>query len=212
MDDGPQCTKKGPNAWYYKNYDESVKHQKQCAKGEGNCKGLKGFVINGILFPEWTFLSGLTQAIFGPEQHPFAEMMAIVTGPRYTWNVSTGQYRDVATGKFVSPDDLPWPPKRGFATGPVDTTLPKGTILDRYGKLTGRYASEPGFSASERGMAPGSLDMPYTQLKVIKPVTVPAGSAAAVPEFGASGGAPQYFFDGGLQSWIDDGYLEILIP
>jgi hypothetical protein len=51
--------------------------------------------------------------------------------------------------------------------------------------------------------------MRYTKLEVIKALTVPGGPAAAVPEFGARGGAMQYFFAGGLQKWIDLDYLRI---
>ncbi len=115
-----------------------------------------------------------------------------------------------STGRFVSPSDLPWPPKYGFATDPVDTTLPAGTIIDRYGPLSGRFAGESGTSISARGMAIGSEDMSYTKLRVVKPLTVPAGPAAAVPEFGADGGGTQYIFSNGIQWWIDNGYLEIL--
>jgi len=83
-------------------------------------------------------------------------------------------------------------------------------IIDRYGNLTGRYAGEPGASVLARGMAIGSEDMPYTKLRVIKPLPVLAGPAAEVPEFGAYGGAMQYYFENGVQWWIDKGYLEVV--
>lgn len=108
---------------------------------------------------------------------------------------------------FVAASDLPWPTNRGFAEDPVDTLLSKGQIIDRYGPLDGRYASIPGQSISERGMAQGSEGMKYTKLEVLKPLTVPGGTVAPVPEFGGIGGAPQYFFQGGIQSWIDKGFL-----
>ncbi len=121
-----------------------------------------------------------------------------VNNPVYKYDASTGQYRDVSTGRFVSPRDLPWPNNNGFAKDPVYTTLPQNTLIDRYGKLTGQYAGEPSTPISARGMAPGSEDMQYTVLRVVKPITVPAGPAAAVPEFGADGGGMQYavLFDG----------------
>ncbi len=135
-----------------------------------------------------------------------AEFKAI----RYVYDETTGNYLDLVDGKFVAARNIPWPSPNGFAIDPVDTTLSMGTIIDRYGPLTGRFAGEPGTSIFERGMAIGSQDMPYTQLRVIKPFTVPAGPAAPVPEFGATGGGTQYFFSDGIQWWIDNGYLEIV--
>jgi len=132
------------------------------------------------------------------------------TAIKYIYDARTGQYRDISTGRFVSPRDLSWPSNNGFAEGPINMTLSEGALIDRYGKLTGQYAGEPGISISARGMAIGSENMPYTTLMVVKPVTIPAGPAAAVPEFGAVGGGIQYYFKGGLQLWINNGYLEVL--
>jgi len=135
---------------------------------------------------------------------------AVASEAKFVFDARTGQYRDQADGRFVSPKNLPWPGNRGFAANPVDTTLSKGTIIDRFGSLDGRYAGTPGASISKRGMALGSEEMSYTRLEIVKPITVPGGAAAAVPEFGATGGATQYFFKGGLQSWIDSEYLRVL--
>ena len=129
---------------------------------------------------------------------------------KYIYDPRTSQYRDILTGEFVSPRDLPWPTNNGFAEGPVNTTLDMGTLIDRYGKITGQYAGVPGTSMSARGMAIGSENMPYSILKVVKPITVPSGPAAAILEFGANGGGIQYYFKGGLQLWIDSGYLEVV--
>ena len=131
-------------------------------------------------------------------------------GAKFGFDAKVGQYRELATGRFVSPKDLPWPSNRGFAGNPVETALSKGSVIDRYGSLSGQYAGTPGATISERGMAAGAEGMRYTRLEVVKPITVPGGFAAAVSEFGASGGALQYFFEGGLQKWIDQGYLRIL--
>jgi hypothetical protein len=129
---------------------------------------------------------------------------------RYIFDSKTSQYRDISNGRFISPRDLPWPEHRGFSYEPTNTTLAEGIIIDRYGSLTGQYAGNPGTSISARGMAIGAEDMPHTTLRVVKPVTVPSGPAAPVPEFGATGGGTQYFFKGGLQSWIDNGFLEVI--
>jgi RHS repeat-associated protein len=206
-DDGPGCLKN-------KNSHLSIevantKYQNECSKGGHRCNELPGFAITSIAFPEMTTLNSLMTAIFGPPRSTQAALAGAIAS-RYVYNASTGQYRDVATGKFVSPNDLPYPPGRGFATDPANTTLSEGTVIDRFGSLTGRYASEPGISISARGMAPGSEDMTYTMLKVVKPVTVPAGPAAEMPALGAEGGGMQYFFEGGIQSWIDNGFLEII--
>jgi hypothetical protein len=136
---------------------------------------------------------------------------------RYIYDARTGQYVDLSTRRFVSPRDLPWPEgNNGFASAPIDTTLPVDYIVDRYGRITangritGRYAGEPGTSIWERGMAIGSEDMQYIRLRVIRPLTVPAGPAAEVPAFGASGGGTQYYFEKTIQWYIDNGYLEVV--
>jgi hypothetical protein len=59
-------------------------------------------------------------------------------------------------------------------------------------------------------MAPGTDQLPYQQLLVLKPFDVPAGPAAAAKGLGATGGATQYWFQGGIQQWIDAGYLEVV--
>jgi hypothetical protein len=128
---------------------------------------------------------------------------------RYIWDIRTGQYRDTTTGRFVASGNLPWPRNSGFASGPINRTLPIGTLIDRYGKLSGQYAGIPGTSISARGMAPGSENMPYTMLRVIKPITIPSGPAAGVSAFDATGGGMQYYFPGGIQSYVDK-FLEVV--
>jgi hypothetical protein len=215
-DDGPQCLK-DPDSQLSITV-ANTQYQHDCAAGTnsacpGGTTGMVTFFVTSVIAanvaPIQTLLATVATAIWGPPKSP-QEMMASVAGSQYAWNASTGQYRDLSTGQFLSPKDLPWPSGRGFGADSVNTTLPKGYIIDRYGKLTGDYAGEPGTSISARGMAPGSEDMPYTQLRVVEPVTVPAGPAAAVSEFGASGGGIQYEFTGGIQSWIDAELLEII--
>jgi len=82
--------------------------------------------------------------------------------------------------------------------------------VDRYGNPSGRFLGEPGSTISQRGMALGSEGMPYTQYQVIKPFEAQVGPAAAVPKFGASGGATQYLPSRTIQQLIDDGYLKLL--
>lgn len=64
-------------------------------------------------------------------------------------------------------------------------------VIDRLGKLSGRYAGEPGASISARGMPPGSGDLPYTKFEVLKPIPMEYGPASGVPKFAAKGGATQ---------------------
>ncbi len=49
-----------------------------------------------------------------------------------------------------------------------------------------------------------------TQLRVVEPITVPAGPAAEVEAFGAEGGGMQYYFENGIQWWIDNGFLKVI--
>jgi len=130
-------------------------------------------------------------------------------GAQYVFDAKAGQYRDLTNGQFVSPKNLPWPGNSGFSGKPVDTPLTPGLMLDRLGSLKGEFAGLPGASASERGLPAGSEGRPYTQLQVLKPLTVPSGPAAPVPAFGASGGATQFQFSGGIQQWIDSGHLGV---
>jgi RHS repeat-associated protein len=130
-------------------------------------------------------------------------------GGRYTFDVRTGQFRDMTSGRFVSPRNLPWPGNRGFASS-TQQTLKPGTIIDRFGKPSGRYGGQPGASVSQRGMAAGTEGLPYTQYRVVKPIGAEVGPAAPVPEFGASGGATQYLFRKPIGQMVSDGILEVV--
>ena len=57
-------------------------------------------------------------------------------------------------------------------------------------------------------MAAGTEGMPYTQYRVLKPFEAQVGPAAAVPEFGATGGATQYLPGKSVQWLVDNGFLE----
>jgi len=132
------------------------------------------------------------------------------SGAQYVFDAKAGQYRDLTNGQFISPKDLPWPGNNGFSGKPIDTPLTPGLMLDRLGSLKGEFAGLPGASASERGLPAGSEGRPYTQLQVLKPLTVPSGPAAPVPAFGATGGGTQFQFSGGIQQWIDSGHLGVV--
>lgn len=128
---------------------------------------------------------------------------------KYVFDAKVGRFRSLETGKFVAARDLPWPSNAGFAKSWKQTIKP-GTVLDRYGSPTGRFFGEPGASVSQRGMAQGTQNLPYTQYRVLKPFDAQVGPAAPVPAFGAEGGAMQYLPGRTVQQLLDDGFLEIL--
>jgi hypothetical protein len=128
---------------------------------------------------------------------------------RYVFDARIGRYRDVENGQFVAARDLPWPANAGFESS-ARQTVEVGKVLDRYGNPSGRFLGEPGSTIAQRGMAPGSEGMPYTQYEVIKPFQAQVGSAAPVPQFGATGGGTQYLPSRAIQQLIDEGYLKVI--
>jgi len=99
------------------------------------------------------------------------------------------QYDQYRNGK----GDWNWPAKLGFAEEPVQTTLPVGTRLDRYGKTNGSFLSPQGTPQEQRALAPGSLAEQYHQYEVLKPLPVIQGKIA--PAFGEPGGGIQILPD-----------------
>ena len=126
--------------------------------------------------------------------------------PKFIFDSRAQQYRNTSNGQFVSPSKLPWPSNDGFVTR-SPTIIKPGTIIDRFGKPSGRYAGQPGATVSERGMAQGADLAPYRKYEVIQPLPAEVGPAAPVPEFGATGGATQYKFDKSVNDLVTDGYL-----
>jgi RHS repeat-associated protein len=125
---------------------------------------------------------------------------------KFVYDAKTKNYRNTQTGKFVSQKDLPYPPNDGFASS-TKGPLRKGTLIDRYGK-DGRFAGKPGATISQRGLPPGSENLPYNKYEVIKTIPkVEKGPAAAVPDFGADGGKIQYKFDMSLEKLRLAGYI-----
>jgi RHS repeat-associated protein len=127
-------------------------------------------------------------------------------GSTIKYNAKAKRFYDANTGKFIKFKDVPWPPNEGFIYKEAGTLQP-GTIIDRYGKLSGRYATQPGESISARGMAQGTENLPYTKFEVIKPIPMEYGPAAPVPEFGAKGGSIQYYLKKPIQYYLDNKYL-----
>lgn len=127
----------------------------------------------------------------------------------YSYDATTGRYRDKKTGRFVSPRNLPYPADDGFASF-TDTVLQPGTILDRYGRPSGRFAGKPGDSISQRGLPPGSDDLPYTKYVVLKPIPAKVGPVAEVEPFGAQGGGTQYLFKKPIADLVREGALKAI--
>jgi RHS repeat-associated protein len=134
---------------------------------------------------------------------------AATTPARYLFDARLRKYRDATTGRFIAAADLPWPANRGFVSCQRGILQP-GTIIDRFGKLSGRYAGQPGTAASQRGLPPGSEAMTYNQFEVLKPLPAEIGPASPVPAFGAQGGATQYLFDFPITELVHQGYLRPL--
>jgi len=130
-------------------------------------------------------------------------------GGRYVYDAATGNYRDLRTGRFVAPRNLPWPANAGFASS-TRQALPAGTVLDRFGSPSGRFLSQPGATISQRGMAAGSEALPYTQYRVLKPFDAQVGPAAGAPDFNAVGGATQYLPGKSVQWLVDNNFLQVI--
>ncbi len=128
---------------------------------------------------------------------------------RYVYDAAAGRYRDMTTGRFVAARNLPWPSNAGFASS-TRQTVQAGTVLDRFGSSSGRFLGQPGSTISQRGMAAGSEAMEYTRYRVLKPFDAQVGPAAAMPDFGAAGGATQYLPGQSVQWLIDNGFLEVI--
>jgi len=128
---------------------------------------------------------------------------------RYAYDDAASRYRDLVTGRFVAQRRLPFPPNRGFASS-TRGIVAEGSIVGRYGPATGRYAGVPGASVSELGLPAGSEALSYAQYRVTRPIAAEIGPAAAVPDFGASGGATQYLFDIPIEELVRGGFLEVL--
>jgi len=101
-----------------------------------------------------------------------------------------------------------YPPDDGFAGQPSRITLPKRTVIDRYGPENGRYASPTGTPIEQRALPYRARSSPLHTYEVIKPLEVDAGQTRQW--FGAKGGGLQYRFDVSIADLIRDGYLRVL--
>lgn len=98
-----------------------------------------------------------------------------------------------------------WPPNKGFEGKPSIKVLDEGTKIDRYGYEGGTFVSPLGVPYSNRALAPGTYNKPYTVYEVIKPVKVKAGEIA--PWFNEPGGGIQYELYVSVEKLIKDGFI-----
>ncbi|MBI4597113.1 MAG: glycohydrolase toxin TNT-related protein [Candidatus Omnitrophica bacterium] len=130
----------------------------------------------------------------------------VPNGAKYIYDATVRRYRHVTSGRFVAGRNLPFPANEGFRIRNRGTLKP-GQMIDRYGSPHGGFASDVGASISSRGLPPGSEALEYHRYRVMHPLNVEMGPAAAVPEFAATGGAKQYLFDRPISELVDEGYL-----
>ena len=113
------------------------------------------------------------------------------------------------TGKWTNPDgSVKYPPNNGFEGAPTQDTLQPGTVVDRYGAETGRYASPQGAPFANRSLPPGTNANSYNAYEVIKPINVQSGTVA--PWFDQPGGGLQYQFSQSINDLVNSGFLRRL--
>jgi RHS repeat-associated protein len=98
-----------------------------------------------------------------------------------------------------------WPPNSGFLKSPVAITLPRGTLVDRYGSTLGRFVSPAGTSFGARSLPNSAQLSPFRTFEVMESLRVQSGVAA--PWFGQPGGGTQYMFPSPLSDLARWGVL-----
>jgi RHS repeat-associated protein len=104
-----------------------------------------------------------------------------------------------------------WPPDRGFMSPWLQRVLQPGTIVDRYGDLSGTFVSPAGTPFPMRSLLrPGAAADPPTRFEVLQPLVVRWGFA--LPWFGQPGLGVQYELRRPIQDLIapGEGYLRLL--
>jgi hypothetical protein len=98
--------------------------------------------------------------------------------------------RDTPPDPSCPRGDLNWPPNAG-ALGPSRrVTLPKGTVIDRYGSDWGDYTSPDGIPFEQRAMPPSGKSSPYSRFRLNEDIEV--DEATIAPWFGEPGMGVQY--------------------
>ena len=123
---------------------------------------------------------------------------------------SSNDYNALCSRHKTSDDaditDPHWPPDGGFEENPISEILQPGTRIDRYGYDAGTYVSPEGTPYSQRSLAPGTVNKPYTVFELVKPIEVQSGKIA--PWFGEEGGGIQYKFNIPISELLEQGVLK----
>ena len=123
------------------------------------------------------------------------------------------EYAAAEAAGWKQPDGSTWwPPNNGGVGDPVQTSVPPGTALDRYGPETGGYMSAAGDSFESRAL-PGAPASPVNNYVTTQ--SMPVEQSEIAPWFGQPGGGTQYRLvspDGSGAKYsvadaIDDGYM-----
>ena len=136
---------------------------------------------------------------------------AKVTGAALTDQPNTSIIKpatNAGTDLVLSPASrrVPWPVNDGFMHPPVTTTLPRGTLVDRFGGDGGRFVAEAGTPLPQRAMRPGAENAPYSMFEVQGDLQVQGGITA--PAFYQPGGGIQYTLPGSVDSLLQAGVLK----
>jgi len=107
-----------------------------------------------------------------------------------------------------SPVESPWPPNRGFFGKTKTIVLKPGAVIDRFGRMGGKYVSPQGTPIPTRSLRPGTEKLPFLTFEVTKPITVEAGKIAAW--FGQPGGGIQYYLPRAARQLVASGHLRLV--
>ena len=102
-----------------------------------------------------------------------------------------------------------WPSNNGFLGKPTVTTVEPGTIIERIGSFSGRYAAPLGTPIWQKSLPPAMELGQLTKFEVLKPIeNVLTGITA--PAFGRIGGGTQFLFENSIQHYINNGFIKLL--
>lgn len=116
------------------------------------------------------------------------------------------------TAQGISPEGLEynWPtseqyPEGGSAHGEAET-LPKDTVIDRFGSPEGRVFAQDGTPFAQRSLPPAHKDAGYRRYRILK--TLPVWRAVSAAWFGQPGGGIRYRTTHSAAELVALGYLE----
>lgn len=99
-----------------------------------------------------------------------------------------------------------FPPNDGFAGRRRATVLKPGTIVDRFGRPTGKYLAPADSSYMGRSIPYDRLKMPYYRYEVVRPLRVATGRIG--PWFDQPGGGIQYMTSRPIAELVASGHLK----